>query len=112
MRPFVVVALCSFSLVAVVNAPLALVACNGSATPGAPDAGGGGRSAVDGALCGCATPDCLPSCSDLPACTLVCKPDVGGDAGATLDWVDPCGLTQYAQACAGGCTDAGTLTCK
>src|SRR5580658_6742620 len=73
-------------------------ACNGSTTD--PDAGGSTMPTEDGAVCGCATPDCLPNCSDLPACKLVCS------AAGTVDWIDHCGLVNYAQACVAGCADA------
>jgi hypothetical protein len=78
--------------------PIAFSACGGS--PSAPDAGGSTRPTQDGTVCGCATPDCLPSCADLPACKLVCT------AEGTREWVDPCGVVSYAQACASGCVDA------
>jgi hypothetical protein len=81
---------------------LAIFACT-TAPPGEPDAG----SIVpteDGAACSCATPDCLPNCSDLPACTLTCY------EGVTLRWVDPCGNVQYAQNCPSGCQDAASYS--
>jgi hypothetical protein len=81
---------------------LAIFACT-TAPPGEPDAG----SIVpteDGAVCSCATPDCLPNCSDLPACTLTCY------EGVTLRWVDPCGNVQYAQNCPSGCQDAASYS--
>jgi hypothetical protein len=80
---------------------IAFSACNGATTAGSPDASGSTTPSQDGAVCACATPDCLPNCSDLPACKVVCE------EGGTRDWIDPCGNVDYAQACPNGCTDAG-----
>jgi hypothetical protein len=76
---------------------LVLGACNGATT--SPDAGGSTTPTQDGALCACATPDCLPSCSDLPVCKLKCAGE------GVLQWVDSCGNIDYAQACAPSCLD-------
>ncbi len=90
-----------FCLTAVVGAgsTVFVAACNGSVAT--PDAGGSTTPTEDGAVCACATPDCLPNCASLPACKQVCA------GGGVLDWVDSCGHTQYAQACVGRCADGG-----
>jgi hypothetical protein len=79
-----------------------VVACT-SAPPAEPDSGST-TPTEDGAVCGCATPDCLPNCNDLPVCQLECAD------GVTLRWVDPCGMVQYAQNCPSGCLDAASYT--
>ena len=78
------------------------VACT-SAPPGEPDSGST-TPTEDGAVCACATPDCLPNCSDLPPCKLECVD------GVTLRWVDSCGMVQYAQSCPSGCQDAASYS--
>ena len=80
-------------------AALGVFSCNGS-TSSEEDSGGSTTPMNDGAICACATPDCLPNCNDLPACKLECTPE------GTRDWVDPCGQTQYTQVCPYGCNDA------
>jgi hypothetical protein len=82
---------------------LSLVVGCTSAPPSEPDAGST-TPTEDGAVCACATPDCLPNCSDLPPCTLECF------GGVTLRWVDPCGMVDYAQNCPSGCLDAATYS--
>ena len=94
------------ALVATLALSLALLACeNGS--PSSQDSGPPGSAfpEEDGALCACATPDCLPNCGDLPPCKLECSQE------SSLDWVDSCGGLQYAQACPNGCADASTPHC-
>lgn len=85
-------------------AALGVFSCNGS-TSTAPE-GGSTTPTEDGAICACATPDCLPNCNDLPACKLECT-----DEGTRI-WVNPCGTIQYAQVCANGCTDAGIVNAQ
>jgi hypothetical protein len=80
-----------------------VLACESTSSPSNPDAGGTIVPMDDGATCACASPDCLPNCSQLPACKLVCQTS---SSGAVLAWVDPCGGVQYSQACANGCADA------
>ena len=82
---------------------LAALGCESSSTPSAASPDGSITPTEDGAACGCQTPDCLPNCSDLPVCKLVCVD------GVTLDWVDSCGTTDYAQACDAGCADAAAV---
>ena len=102
------VALASLASLAL-SVPLTLVSCESSSSPTAADASFTTISTEDGATCGCASPDCLPNCSNLPACKITC---VSGPDETVLDWVDPCGTIQYTQACANGCTDAGPPACK
>lgn len=90
-------------------APLLLLSCESSSSPPAPDASSTIVSTEDGAICACATPDCLPNCSDLPACKIECVTEA---SGTLLDWVDPCGTVQYTQACTTGCSDAAPSTCQ
>jgi hypothetical protein len=85
------------------------LACESTSSPSEPDAGSTFVPTEDGATCACATPDCLPNCSTLPACKLVC---VMGSTGAAVDWVDSCGNVQYTQACANGCADAAPAACE
>jgi hypothetical protein len=87
-------------------AALATTSCESSSSPSGSDAGGTIVPTADGAVCGCASPDCLPNCSDLPSCKVVCE------NGETIIWVDPCGKTQYAEACANGCVDAASPKCQ
>ena len=90
----------------IVLVALALAGCESTSSPPDPDASGTSTPTRDGAVCACATPDCLPNCSALPACTIQC---VGG---VKVVWVDPCGNTQYVQSCMNGCTDASTAGCQ
>jgi hypothetical protein len=85
------------------------LSCESTSSPSAPDASSAFVPTEDGATCACATPDCLPNCSALPTCKLVC---VVGSTGAVLDWIDSCGTVQYTQACPTGCADAGPDACQ
>jgi hypothetical protein len=104
----VVLALASApSLLLVAISPLS---CESTTSPSdSSDSGGSTIPTEDGAVCACANPDCLPNCSDLPTCKLVC---VNDSSGAKIDWLDPCGNTDYVQACANGCTDAAIPACE
>ena len=109
------------TLVPLTSIPLAALpaGCGGAVTPTNEDAGGSTFPVEDGAACGCASPDCVPNCSDLPPCKLECTADFdadttgdgGGAGGATLVWVDSCGVIQYAESCPNGCQGASPLTC-
>ena len=86
---------------------LSLVSCTTqSAPPPTEDSGGTILPEADGAVCACASPDCLPNCSDLPACKVVCN-SVG-----SLVWTDACGNIQYVENCANGCVDASPVRCQ
>jgi hypothetical protein len=82
------------------------LACQSASSPSEPDASDGTLPTEDGAVCACASPDCLPNCSHLPACKLECT------NGVKIDWLDPCGHTQYTQSCPNGCTDAAPPACE
>jgi hypothetical protein len=91
-----------FVAVTLALASLAALSCESSSSPtGSGDAGSALPSA-DGAVCACATPDCLPNCADLVPCAIVCVD------GSIRDWVDPCGNVDYAETCPNGCADAAT----
>jgi hypothetical protein len=86
---------------------LAVLSCQSAASPAGSDAGGTTIPSEDGAVCSCASPDCLPNCSDLPACKIECV------LGERLAWVDPCGNTNYAEPCTNGClVDAAIPKCQ
>ncbi len=103
-------------LVALVMAVAALApltsACTSDSSPSTPDSGGNVFPTEDGALCACATPDCLPNCSDLPQCKVVCENGNDADLGAAVTFSDSCGNIDYVQACASGCADAATPACQ
>jgi len=101
----VAVVLALASLASLVLAPLS---CESTSSPSGSD-GGSTIPTEDGAICSCGTPDCLPNCSDLPACKLECVSD---GSAVRINWVDPCGNTQFTQACPNGCTDAATPQCQ
>jgi hypothetical protein len=104
----VVEALFAVSLTALA-ASIAVISCESTSSPGGAPDGGSITPMLDGAVCACATPDCLPGCSDLPACKLTCISGEGEEGGATREWIDPCGNSDYAQTCPNGCADAATL---
>jgi hypothetical protein len=95
-------------------APLILLsACSSSSGPSSGDVDGAAPLPTqDGAVCACATPDCLPNCSNLPPCMLFCEN--GADGGmALLEYIDPCGHIDFTQQCTASCAaDASTPACQ
>jgi len=90
--------------------------CGGAVTSSSSDASSDGSilPVEDGAVCGCASPDCLPNCIDLPACKVECTSETNGvgDGGDLLVWLDPCGKIQFTQPCPNGCTEASPAKCQ